>query len=306
MSNKNKPMIEGVSIGRIKKARNLSGIWRAMGYETREEFVAADVSDARIARYLKTRESEKGVVRQAKTDAAIEAVERYEAEEGGRGERIEERKKEFEQRIEERVSQYLEDFEAPTVMDENNLKNLASAQLRLEELQNARLYYMARPMEEQASKIGRDIYKSFYEEEKGLLQQIRLAQKGMGIDRPTREDRALEVTGVDRVKAIVLEAKRVVDEELENMCHCGIRTAWVSDFFSETYGKFVKQCARCGGLIVVEHGELEWRDDIECPLGCGGVLVREGRKITCPGCSWQCHVGEKVEIVSGVGGLNVS
>ena len=291
--------IEGVSIGEIKRRRNLSGTWHHFGYSTKEEFDAAGVSDLRMVReYIRPVSERKAEEKKVKTEEAVAAFERYEAErdavEGVEESNIEN----FERKVEKRVAQYLEDFETSAVTDVDNLRNLASAQIRLESIQETRLRQMAKPVEQQITKIARDVFRALGEEEKALLQQVRLLQKSMGIDKPARDAKTAEVTGVDRVQAIVQEAKRFLANEMEDMCHCGIRTTWVSDLFPETYGKFIKQCPRCGGIIIEEHGAFEWHNGIECPLGCGGVLVKEDGCVKCPNCGWKCCVGEGIEFVA--------
>ena len=81
--NKPKVMIEGVSLGEIKKARNLSGTWHSFGFETKEEFDAADVSDKRmVLEYMRPAGERKAEEKKIKTEEAVKALERYEAEDG--------------------------------------------------------------------------------------------------------------------------------------------------------------------------------------------------------------------------------
>jgi len=289
--------IEGVSVGKIKRMRNLSGTWNFFGYDTKEDFDAAGITDLQMTQYIKGTGEANKVARETWAMEQAEAVDWYEKNEAEWRNDVDSRVEEFEREVARKVAQYLDDFEAPTESDGDNLRNLAAAQLRLEAIHRDRLRQMALPFAIRVNKASRDILASLADEEKALLQQIRLLQKAMGIDRPTREDKAAEVTGVDRVQAIVLKAKETLKDQIDDMHHCGIRTAWTSDFFKETYFKVVKQCARCGGLIVEEHGSVEWRSDIECPLGCGGILVKEENLIKCQNCGWRCYVGKNVKWV---------
>jgi hypothetical protein len=286
--------IEGVSVGKIKRMRNLSGTWNFFGFDTKKDFDAAGITDLQMVQYINGTGEANKATREAWAMEQAEAVDWYEKNEAEWKEGVESRVEEFEREVARKVAQYLDDFEAPTESDEDNLRNLAAAQLRLEAIHRDRLRQMALPFAVRVNKTSRDILASLADEEKALLQQIRLLQKAMGIDRPTREDKASEVTGVDRVKAIIEKAKEFLANEIADMNHCGIRTAWVADHFPETYFKVVKQCARCGGLIVEEHGNVEWRSDIECPLGCGGVLVKEENRIKCQNCGWECCVGKDI------------
>jgi len=249
---KNKPrvMIAGVPLGEIKKRRNLSGTWNFFGFDTKEEFDAADISDKRIVvEYMLPVSERKAGEERAKAEEAARALERYGAE-GGLEAEIETNVESFEQKVEERVAQYLEDFDTSAKTDVDNLRNLASAQIRLEAIQEVRLYQMAKPVEQQITKIARDVFKALGEEEKALLQQVRLLQKGMGIDKPTREDKAAEVTGVDRVQAIVREAKEFLANEIVEINHCGVRVAWYARFFPEEPLFIRTKCPRCGEEIV--------------------------------------------------------
>jgi len=248
--NKPKVMIEGVPLGEIKKARNLSGTWHFFGFETREEFDAADISDRRmVVEYMRPVGERKAGERKVRTEEAIAALERYESE-GDWEEEIRTNIEDFERKVEERVAQYLEDFETSAKTDVDNLKNLASAQIRLEAIQEVRLHQMAKPIEQQVTKIARDVYKALSEEEKALLSQVRLLQKGMGIDKPTREMAADQVTGVDRVQAIVQEAKDFLANEIVEVSHCGIRVAWYARFFPEEPLFIRTKCPRCGEVVV--------------------------------------------------------
>jgi len=290
--------IEGISIGKIKRMRNLSGTWNFFGFSTKENFDAAGITDLQMAQYIKSRGNVNEAAKEAWIQEQTKALEWYEKNEAGWREDVEAKVEEFEREVARKVAQYLDDFEAPTESDEDNLKNLAVAQLRLEAIHRDRLRQMALPFSIRVSKASRDILESLADEEKSLLQQVRLMQKGMGIDRPTREDKTSEVTGVDKVKQIVQEAKEFLANEIVEIHHCGIREAWWAEFFPETYCKIVKQCSRCGELIAREYGVFEWRDDIPCPLGCDEVLVKGEGWIGCRKCGWKCCIGKGIEIKS--------
>ncbi len=251
--NKPKPTIDGVPYSKIKKMRNLKGTWSFFSCDTREAFIAAKITDGEMAAYISGSMEDNAAIRKEKMEEATEAVERFEATEGDWKEKIEANVKELELQIANKVAWYLEDFEVPVGPDEDNLKNLAAAQLRLEKINATRLFEMAKPVEMQTTKSARSIFSDLADEERGLLAQIRLLQGAMGLDRPTRDRRASESTGVDRVQAIVAAAKEFLSEEIEDICHCGIRIAWISDFFKEESFFYKKKCPRCGETII--YGE---------------------------------------------------
>ena len=245
--------IEGVSTGKIKRMRNLSGTHHYFGYDNKAAFDAAGITDGQMVEYIKRTMSQNEAVRKVKMEEAVDAVERFEKTEGDWKEKIEANVRALELQIKEKVAWYLEDFEVPVGTDEDNLKNLAAAQLRLEKINDTRLFEMAKPVEMQTTKSARDIFSNLADEEKGLLAQIRLLQGAMGLDRPTRDRKSLESTGVDRVQAIVAAAKEFLSEEIKDICHCGIRIAWVARFFPEEPLFIRTRCPRCGGVI--EYGE---------------------------------------------------
>jgi len=257
MGRRKQEFIEGVSLGKIKRMRNLSGTWNFFGYDTKATFDAAGITDLQMSQYIKRSGDINEAAREAWAREQAEAQEWYEKNEAGWREDVEARIKEFEQEVVRKVAQYLDDFEAPTESDEDNLKNLAAAQLRLEAIHRDRLRQMALPFAVRVSKGSRDILESLADEERSLLQQIRLMQKGMGIDRPTREIKASEITGVDRVKTIVQEAKEFLANEIVEVHHCGIRVAWYARFFPEEPLLIKTKCPRCEQLIEIEYGETQ-------------------------------------------------
>ena len=242
--------IEGISVGEIKRWRNLSGTWKSLGYDTKEAFDAAGVSDLRMVQHIKDKKGRNEAAKEAWAEEQARAVELYKKDEAAFRKEVESNKADYEQKVADKVAKYLEDFEAPTESDEDNLKNLVEAQLRLEDIHRDRRRQMAQPFAVKVSKTSRDVFSDLADEEKGLLQQIRLSQKGMGIDRPTREDKAAEVTGVDRVQAIVQEAKEFLANEIVEINHCGVRVAWYARFFPEEPLFIRTKCPRCGEEIV--------------------------------------------------------
>jgi hypothetical protein len=122
---------------------------------------------------------------------------------------------------------------------------------------------MAKPIEEQTDKFGRDVLKFLDEAEERLLQQMRLLQKAMGVDLPTRLAKSESVTGVDRVQSIVKEAKLYLQNEIHDVIHCGIRIMWVAPFFPEEGITITTRCPRCKEIINYE----------ECPKSSSEELL---------------------------------
>jgi len=251
--NKPKPTIDGVLYSKIKKMRNLKGTWNFFSCDTREAFIAAKITDGQMAAYISGSMEDNAAIRKEKMEEATEAVEKFEATYDESLEDIDANVQGFRQQIEDKVKWYLKDFEVPIGPDEDNLKNMASAQLRLDQINDVRLHQMAKPVRMQTTKAARDIFSSLADEEKGLLGQVRLLQGAMGVDRPTRDRRASESTGVDRVQAIVQQAKEFLKDEVVEIKHCGIRIAWTWMGFPEEGVLIRTKCPRCGEVVEYEE-----------------------------------------------------
>ena len=264
--------IDGVPYGEIKKRRNLIGTWRAFGFDNKEAFDAAEISDGRIVAHIKGVAFRKAKEEEAKAAEALEAIEAFQETSGEDVAIAVSNLEEFEARVEKRVAEYLEDFDTTVRSDIDNLANLAKAQLALERIQEIRMHQLAQPMEYQAMKTAKDALKILGDAEKSLLQQIRLLQKGMGIDKPTREAADSAETGVDRVVAIVEAAKKFLVNEVVQVHHCGIRIADWSDYFWETGLYLRKKCPRCGEMIEIEYPESEKDSFLEAVDGVANVV----------------------------------
>lgn len=252
--------IEGVTLGEIKRRRNLKSCWRNFHFDTKEEFDAANISDERIARYILLSRRKPDEKRLDKIQAALSR----QAEDIGWEERYKEKLEELNKEEEELFQRLLDDFDAPTSLDEANLSAIAKMQHRLGKIQDNRKYFMVLPTEEQTDKSTLETFAALSEEEGRILREIRQWQKDMGLDKPTRDKRVDEVTGEDEVKRIIADSKVFMEQHINRVNHCGIEVMWILDHFPENFFVGSKQCPRCLELIDIEWGKGEVKDaDIE-------------------------------------------
>lgn len=267
--------ILGVPVTKIKSRRNLLGTWRYFGrkYEmpchNRQEFDALGVPDLEVAEYILDCESRKQ--RDDALSAADEAMSLKDKSDFLQ-ERIERQQKGKEEH-EAKYQEYLRDYDVPTEGDRAALWTLAGIDLALRKNLAAQYAYYEKidPASLQNKKILSD-------EVSRLSAELRLLQKMLGIDMPTRIKAEQQATGIDVVRQIVEGTREHYDKYNVTVEHCNILHTDLLCYFPEMGYDYQTVCPRCSEPIHV-HKEAEsvpvlWGEVTEVP---GTNLVPELR-----------------------------
>jgi len=233
-------VLPGVTLGMVKSRRGLKGTWRYFGYEDRESFDRAGITDEQVAEYILSRR------------VSVREEERVRS--GGarsRGRRLS--REEVQRELDRRLGEVLALYNTDNLTDRENLRRLVFMEWQSEQFQNEMLDLRMR-----GDAQSRRDEALLAEQHAKLSKEIRDLQKVMGIDRASREVVERE-DPLDVVTAGLEDAKWLLDNEIqvvEHRCADGrvvrpIMLIW--HFFpTHPHETFRQECPNCGQVLEVE------------------------------------------------------